>query len=134
MGHFSDAWRLYRKALFITKRICGRENPELATIYHNLGGLEHACAKYARGEIFARRSVVLRKKAFGPDHPDVAADNAALAAILDAQGKRDEAEQLYVQDLAAFERVFGSESYEVAINLNAFAGSAATQLEIIHER
>jgi Tetratricopeptide repeat len=35
----------------------------------------------------------------------VAADRAALAALLDGQGKYDEAEPLYRQALSVFERV-----------------------------
>ena len=96
-------------------------HPEVAAVYHNLGGLEHARGRYARGEPFARRSVAIREKALGPDHPDVAADVAALAALLDGQGKYDEAEPLYRRALAVFERVFGPEHYEIAVNLNNLA-------------
>ena len=99
----------------------GRTIPSLASIYHNLGGLEHARGRYARGEPFARRSVELRERAFGPDHPDVAADVAAFAALLDGQGKYDEAEPLYRRALSTFERVYGSEHYEIAVNLNNLA-------------
>ena len=49
---------------------------------------------------------------------DVAADIAALAAILDGQGKYDESEPLYRRVLAIFVRAYGAEHYEVAVNLN----------------
>src|SRR5206468_2744879 len=67
----------------------------LAALYHNLGGLEHERGRFARGEPFARKSVLLRRRALGPRHPDVAADLAALAALLDAQRKDQEAGKLY---------------------------------------
>src|SRR5262249_25309978 len=81
-GGFRGAARLYRRALVITESQLGPQHPEMATLYHNLGGLEHARGRFARGEPFARRSVAIREKALGADHPDVAADVAALAAIL----------------------------------------------------
>jgi hypothetical protein len=71
---------------------------------------------------FARRSVALREAALGLDHPEVAADVAALAVLLDGQGLRDEAERLYRRALATFEQTFGDEHYEVAVNLSNLAG------------
>ena len=99
----------------------GLEHPLAATLFHNLGGLEHARGRYAEGEPHARRSVEIRERLLGPDHPDTAADVAALAALLDGQGKYDEAEQLYRRALAVFERAYGPEHYEVAVNLNNLA-------------
>ena len=51
----------------------------------------------------------------------MAADKAALAAILDGQGKYDEAEALYRQALAVFERVYGPDHYELAVTFNNLA-------------
>ena len=74
---------------------------------------------WLRGEPFARRSVAIREKALGPDHPDVAADLAALAALLDGQGKYAEAEARYRRALTVFERVFaclsGEPDFEYAL-------------------
>ncbi|HJY83424.1 MAG TPA: tetratricopeptide repeat protein, partial [Candidatus Binatia bacterium] len=46
---------------------------------------------------------------------------AALAALLDGQGKYDEAEPLYRRALAVFEKTFGPQHYEVAVNCNNLA-------------
>ena len=51
----------------------------------------------------------------------MAADVAALAAILDGQGKYDEAEALYRRALTIFERVYGPDHYEVAVTCNNLA-------------
>src|SRR5262249_12479077 len=53
-GRFSEAARLYRRALKLLTAAHGRDHPDLATIYHNLGGLEHARGRHAKGEPFAR--------------------------------------------------------------------------------
>ena len=84
-GRFEAAEPLYQRALSILERALGPEAVELASIYHNLGGLEHARGRHAAGEPHARRSVELRERALGPEHTDVAADLAALAALLDGQ-------------------------------------------------
>ena len=47
-AQFATAARLYRRALAVTTRALGPEHPDVATLYHNLGGLEHARGRYAR--------------------------------------------------------------------------------------
>ena len=82
----------------------GPNHPSVATLYHNLGKLEHACGRYELGEPLARRSLAIHRKALGPDHPHVADDAAALASILDRLGRHDEATTLYQWALPIFER------------------------------
>ena len=60
----------------------------------------------------------IREAALGPDHPDVAADVAALAALVQEQGRLDEAEALYRGAAAVFEASLGPESYDLAITWN----------------
>src|SRR2546427_235805 len=78
-------------------------------------------SRYEEGDPLARRGLEMRECALGPDDMGVAADVAALAAILDGEGKRYEAERFYLRALAAFERTDGGESYDVAVNLNNLA-------------
>ena len=60
-------------------------------------------------------------------HLDVAADIAALAGLLDGQGKYDEAEALYRRALGLFEHALGPEHYEVAITCNNLAALSHTR-------
>ena len=64
-GRFTKAARLYRQALSSLIAAQGAEHPWVATLYHNLGGLEHARGNHARGEPFARRSVAIRQRVPG---------------------------------------------------------------------
>ena len=120
-GRFDDAAAMYARALRAAEA-AGANDESLATLLHNIGGLEHARGNYAAGEAPARRSVELRERALGPDHPHVAADLAALAAIVDGQGHHDEAEGMYERALGIFERTYGPDHYEIAVNLNNLAG------------
>jgi len=125
-GHFDDGEQAYQTALAIVEAD-EKDNASystqslLADIYHNLGGLDHAREKYAHGEPFARRSVEIRERLLGPNDLSTVADIAALAALLEGQGKYKEAEQLYIRVLADFEQMNGPESYDVAVNLNNLA-------------
>src|SRR5436309_1759962 len=82
-GRIDEAESVYQRARAILLAARGEESPEVATLYHNLGGLEHARGRYSRGEPFARHGLEIRERVLGPGHPNVAADAAALAAILD---------------------------------------------------
>jgi len=104
------ARRFYNQALATAKRniaqgILGPDRLELATLYHNLGGLEHSRGRFAHAEPFARRAV----------------------EILDGRVKYDEAEKLYKHALAAFRRIYGPCHYEIAVNLGNLAANKQAQ-------
>lgn len=119
-AQFGQAESLYLRALTILQ---ARSGPDLdaATIWHNLGGLEHSRGHYAEAEQYARRAMETRQRVLGRDHPAVAADAAALGSILDALGKHDAAEAFFRQALDTFESRLGAEHPEVAVNANNLA-------------
>ena len=122
MGRFDEAGQVYHRALAVAAGRAGHpDDATMATLYHNLGGLEHARERYAAGEPYARRAVAIREQLLGPNHPEVAADLAALAPILDAQGKRREAAAMMVRSLGILEQAYGPDHYEVAVTLNNLA-------------
>lgn len=119
-GWFEQGEALYSRALALT------DEADAASIFHNLGGLEHARGRYSAGEPYARRAVDLRERALAPDHPVVALDVAALAALVDGQGRHDEAEALYLRAAAVFERTYGPDHYELGVtahNLGVLYGT-----------
>jgi len=117
-GRYAEAIAYYRRALPLIPR---SDRDARATLAHNLGGIEHALGNYARAEPHARRSVRLRTALHGADHLAVAADVAALAAIVDARGRLPEAAALYGRALAVFTRRLGNASLEVGLNLAQLA-------------
>jgi len=126
-GRFDEAAAFYRRARAIVDRSPERRGHAAATLYHNLGGLEHARGRHARGEPHARRSVELRTALLGADHTMVAADIAALAALVEGQGRLAEAWRLYERALRIFRRQLGAGSSEVAVNLCALGGVRQAQ-------
>jgi tetratricopeptide (TPR) repeat protein len=116
-GRFDEAERLYWKALADTSG----EDAAAATIYHNLGGLNHARGEFAAAEPPARRACEIRERLSGPDHPDTLADACALAGVLDGLGRYAESEPIYRHALDAFEATFGETHLEIAVNSNNLA-------------
>lgn len=124
LAKYDEARAAYRRALDLFGECDPPNDDWIATIYHNLGGIEHAAGKYEDGEPFARRGLDLRRR-IGAEDESVAADMAALAAILDARGNTDEAESLYREALAVFERDGATNAGEIAVNLNGLGALLA---------
>lgn len=121
LGRFVDAGMAYQRALSILQTGGRGESIEAANVFHNLGGLEYAAGNWLRGEPFAREAVRIRTKLLGRNHPAVASDLTALAALLDRQKKLDEADRLNVRALSILEREYGPDHHLVAVALNNLA-------------
>jgi tetratricopeptide (TPR) repeat protein len=118
-GRYGEAAAFYRRAL----RLVGPrgDRKARATLHHNLGGIAHARGRYAAGEADGRRAVMLREAALGPNHVEVAADVAALAALVEGAGRLDEAAALYRRALSVFRRRLGPRHSEVGLCLSGLA-------------
>lgn len=136
-GDFGEAEEAYRRALSIQDRHgAAGAVVDTAAILHNLGGLAHASGDAPAAEQWARRGIAIRCSAPPVDVQALAADRAALAAILIDRGSVDEARILLTQVLAGYERNAATYRYEIAVALHnlgslqhrggAFADAAAT--------
>jgi tetratricopeptide (TPR) repeat protein len=123
LGKLSTARKFYHLALqHASSCLTGRDrNAFLADLYHNLGGLEHARRQFNRGEQYARKSLQFRAKVAGASSIAIAADRAALAAILDGLCSFEESQKLYRQALKIYRRVYGKNHREIALILNNLA-------------
>jgi tetratricopeptide (TPR) repeat protein len=90
-GDFAAAEDAYRRALTIEQRAGRGAGPDAAAILHNLGGLAHARGRPAAALPLALRGISIRSALPEPDPAGLAADRAALAAILIDLGRHDEA-------------------------------------------
>ena len=68
-----------------------------------------------------KRSLSIKEKAFGPEHPETAASLNNLAALYVKTADFDKAEFLYQRALSIREKAFGPEHIETAISLNHLA-------------
>ena len=120
LGKFDKAEDYYRQALRDAR--LAPENTDrdffLADLYHNLGGLEHARRRFSRAEQYARKGLQLRLRCASENSLAVAADQAALAAILDGLQRFSESEALYGAVLRIYRREYGARHLENAVILN----------------
>ncbi len=93
----------------------------MAQALNNLALLYKQQGRYAEAEPLHKRSLAIREKALGPDHPDVAGSLNNLAALYDDQGRYAEAEPLLKRALAIYEKALGPDHPDVALSLNNLA-------------
>lgn len=122
-GKFDKAESLYQDTLATLTKQYGHHHPDVAAIYHNLAGLNHARGDYQTAETWARQSYQLHLELFGAQHPKTIADGAAFGSILHGLKKWDEAISYFKTAITFFEQKFGSIHYDVALNLNNLAAS-----------
>ena len=78
--------------------------------------------RYSEATPLAQRTLTIREKALGTDHPDVAQALNDLAFLYQAQGRYADAEPLYKRSLAIWEKAIGPDHPDVALSLNNLAG------------
>jgi tetratricopeptide (TPR) repeat protein len=119
LGKFDAARRLYDRALFLVRRqpASHASAHAAASLYHNLGGIEHARGRLGLAEPLARAGVALRA-ALGDASPgELAADRVALAAIVDERGRSGEALALYREALRTLRLAEPPDELEIAVAL-----------------
>jgi tetratricopeptide (TPR) repeat protein len=116
-GHFEEADAAYERALVIADSAPAAYGDARATLLHNLGGLEHARGCPQIGEGHARRGLALRKAHAAVDAASVAADLSALASLVDAQHRHDEASALYREALHIWSTHSAVSQSDVAVAL-----------------
>jgi tetratricopeptide (TPR) repeat protein len=77
-----------------------------------------ASASRADAEPLNKRSLAIREKALGPDHPDVAISLNNLAALYFKQGRYVDSEPLFKRSLAIWEKALGPHHPNIAKSLN----------------
>ncbi len=74
LARYDEARVLYRRALSLLTSLPDPSSDDIATLYHNLGGIEHAAGDHAAGEPLARQGLAIRTSGPGSDPRLVAAD------------------------------------------------------------
>nr|WP_042194687.1 tetratricopeptide repeat protein [Kibdelosporangium sp. MJ126-NF4]CEL21480.1 kinesin light chain-like protein [Kibdelosporangium sp. MJ126-NF4]CTQ95953.1 kinesin light chain-like protein [Kibdelosporangium sp. MJ126-NF4] len=110
-SRFIEAEALYRQAL----EVVGSQKATSAVVWHHLAELDLMLSRFATGEAHARRALMLRESALGPNHAATANERAMLAAMLARQGDLEMAEKLFRKAISTFERVLPPHHYDLAV-------------------
>ena len=120
-GRYQEALPFAEKALTLSERELGPDDPTTAILLNNLARIYDDQGLYAETEPLYRRALANLEEALGPEHPNVAAILNNLAALYRAQGRYAEAEPLFQRALAIDEKTLGPEHPSLAKDLNNLA-------------
>jgi tetratricopeptide (TPR) repeat protein len=95
--------------------------------YRGFSSFEQIQTDEKHAEQHYQRALIIRERAYGPDHPDVAKNLKQLAKTCYLQGKFAQAKPLFERALLILEKVYGSEAPEMATTLTEIAESYMTQ-------
>ena len=109
----------YQKAVKLQEEL--KSDIALATSLNNLAFLYESQGRYAEAEPFYLRSLSIREKQLGENHPDVAQSLNNLALLYGYEGKYTEAESLYLRSLGIWEKQLEDKHLDVAATLNNLA-------------
>ncbi len=119
-GNYAEAVAQFEAALREAEKF-GSVDLRLATSLNSLALLYRAQGRYAEAEPLYQRSLGIREKSLGAEHPDVAQSLNNLAELYRVQGRYAEAEPLYQRSLAILEKVLEPGHPHVARSFNNLA-------------
>jgi tetratricopeptide (TPR) repeat protein len=121
-GRYVDAEPLYQRSLAIFQKALGPDHLNLtaqaiahvrgftivfASTLDNLAQVYLFQGRYADAEPLFKRSLAIREKVLGSDHPNVAISLSDLAELYQAQGRYADAEPLFKRSLTIREKALG---------------------------
>lgn len=126
-GKYDEGERTYRRALALLEERHGKDSLATATLFHNLGGLEHTRGNFLKGEPLARKAYEISRQALGESHEKTLADAVAWGGLLDGLHRHAESLPIYRRALAFYEQRFGPDHFEVAATLNNLGMAEAAE-------
>ena len=120
-GKYQEAIPIAERAIEVSKRVRGPEQPETAAALNNLGFLFQKIGDYPKAEPLLQEALRIRQKVLGPEHPDTASSLNKLAVLYQDLGEYAKAEPLYQEALRIRQKVLGAEHPGTASSLNNLA-------------
>jgi TonB family protein len=125
-GAPEEAEPLLTRALAISERTLGRDHPDLVVLLNDLSRhyLKQSAYGFAEPLLLQLYSI---KRTKGEDHPEVATVLASLAAVRQALGRHDAAEQLWRRVLDIRERTLAPNHFATATAIEHLAETCAAR-------
>lgn len=121
LSYYDGAADLLETALKVRKREYGKEHPEIAGNYWQLGRLRKSQGDYALAEFYYRQALNLHRKLHGPKNAEVAKDLRLLGITLVELGRFDEARQTLDEALAIENALYQGEGEQISYTHDAIA-------------
>ena len=99
----------------------------MATSYNNIGVVYKAKGEYDKALEYYQKSLAIRLKQLGPDHPDVATSYNNIGLVYDNKAEYDKALEYYQKSLAIRLKQLGPDHPDVANSYHNIAFALQSQ-------
>jgi tetratricopeptide (TPR) repeat protein len=93
-GKYSEAEKLAKEVLPMTKEKFGEDHPKVAASLVTLAMIYKTREKYVEAEPLYKKALAIQEKTLGPDYSDVVHELQNMVELYKAMGKDDEAKKL----------------------------------------
>jgi tetratricopeptide (TPR) repeat protein len=118
---WDSAEPLLTRALLMVERSPQHNNLGLAGVLDNLGMMHQFRKNFVESEKFLRKAYALRLDLLGPEHPLVVVTEVKLAGTLRDSGRYEDAERLYSEALAIYEKTSRLRTVDAVMALEELA-------------
>jgi tetratricopeptide (TPR) repeat protein len=118
---WDSAAPLLDRALLLVEQSPLPSNLLLAGVLDNLGMMHRFRKNFVESEKFLRKAYALRLDLLGPEHPLVVVTGVKLAGTLRDSGRYEDAERLYSEALAIYEKTSRVPTVDAAMTLEELA-------------
>lgn len=119
-GDYSAATRHLEAALKDAEAF-GESDRRYGLTLNNLAAAHEQGGRYDAAERMYKRFLLVREKALGPDHPEIATVLNNLGSLYETQGRLREAEAAHARALPIFEKTHGADHPNTATSVNNLA-------------
>ena len=117
-GKYKEAEQVYLCLISIREKVLGKEHPDTATSYNNIGAVNKFLGNYSKALEYYQKSLDIKEKELGIEHPDTAATYDNIGGVYDDQGDYTKALEYYFKALDIREKVLGKEHPSTATSYN----------------
>ena len=117
-GNYPKALEFYTKALNIYEKVLGKDHPDTASSYNDIGTVYNAIGDYPKALEFRTKALNIREKVLGKDHPDTATSYYVIGGIYKNIGNYPKALEFYTKALDIYEKVLGKDHPYTADSYN----------------
>jgi tetratricopeptide (TPR) repeat protein len=111
-GDFTEAEKVYERALDVQRRRRGTDHPDLVTSLRGLARLHLSRGNAAAAQVRFRQALEIRINGLGDNHPDTAESLSDLASLQQQLGDLFTAEALFRRALAIRRECLGADHHE----------------------
>jgi len=104
----------FQRALTILENKVGRDDPDVAQTYSNLGLIAYQEGDYVKAETLLQKALRTKEEVLGEDHPELALYLNNLAELYRAKGDYHHAEVLLERALTISTKAFGEDNVNAA--------------------